>query len=219
MCATFFVTTAYMGGGMMWNDRIVESVRNLPDEQTELDLTAYGIGSYTLRESRTTVVDQILNDLKYLDFDEREAKSSRIYEDLKGSNRNNLMMNENEIAELSRSGMEIGGHTHRHPILSQMNSNDAYEEISTNKTMLEDIVKKPISSFAYPNGRPQLDYGTEHGRMLKEIGYEFAVSTSAGAASPSVDPFQIPRFSPWDKSQLRYNLRMIQNYFRNPQTA
>ncbi|MFT4582904.1 MAG: peptidoglycan/xylan/chitin deacetylase (PgdA/CDA1 family) [Gammaproteobacteria bacterium] len=219
VCATFFVTTGYMEDGMMWNDRIIESVRAYNERHSELDLGEHGLPRYALGAQCGDTIGTILADLKYRPFDEREDISKEIYRKFCGDKIDRPMLDAGEIARLHKSGMEIGGHTHCHPILSRLSDKQASIEISTNKTILEDIVGKPIRSFAYPNGRPNLDYESSHTKILSEIGFDFAVSTSAGAASQFCDPFQIPRFSPWDKSQMKYNLRMVRNYFSDPELA
>ena len=40
-------------------------------------------------------------------------------------------------------------------------------------------------------------------------GFAAAVSTAQGAASRSSDVFQLPRFTPWDRSPRRFGLRLL----------
>jgi hypothetical protein len=47
-----------------------------------------------------------------------------------------------------------------------------------------------------------------------EAGFTGAVSSSPGAARPGSDPFQIPRFTPWDRGRLRFAARMWNNAIR-----
>lgn len=217
--ATFFTTTAYMDGGMMWNDRIIESVRACPKDAKELDLSEFGIGRYAVHQQRHLTVAAIIQDIKYRAFDERESIVMGVFKKFVGENTPRVMMNAEELAAIHASGMEIGGHTHRHPILAQLTTAEAREEIKTNKEMLEAITGDRLLSFAYPNGQPNTDYHEEHVGMLRSLNYEFAVSTSDGTASPQCDPYQLPRFTPWDETPLRYNLRMAKNHFRAPVIA
>jgi len=55
--------------------------------------------------------------------------------------------------------------------------------------------------------------------MLKEIGFEGAVSTAWGAANKNADIYQLPRFTPWDKNRIRFVMRMVQNMFRTANTC
>ena len=66
----------------------------------------------------------------------------------------------------------------------------------------EDAVGRSVDLFAYPNGRPGADYGSEHVRMVREAGFTAAFTTAWGAASAASDAFQLPRFTPWSRSPL-----------------
>ncbi len=65
--------------------------------------------------------------------------------------------------------------------------------------------------FAYPNGRPQQDYTAEHVAMVRDAGFAAAVSTARGAADRTTDPFQLPRFTPWRREPLGFDLLLARN--------
>jgi hypothetical protein len=87
------------------------------------------------------------------------------------------------------------------------------------KQALEALIRAPVRTFAYPNGKPGQDYLAEHAAMAREIGFAAAVSTSWGAASKASDSFQLPRFTPWDRNDARFVLRLLQNMRRPGTTA
>ena len=217
LCATFFIATAYVDGGMMWNDRVRESLRARVSGATEIDLREFGLGTYPIESSAGRTIDTVIRELKYRQFAEREATATAIYDAYAQDRNDRLMMTRSEILELHQAGMEIGGHTHRHPILAELDDKSAIEEIRLNKEILEDITQTPLRSFAYPNGQPGKDYTLNHTKIVADLGYSCAVSTSYGAASRHCDRFQIPRFTPWDNSQAKYTLRMLKNYFQSPE--
>ncbi len=64
------------------------------------------------------------------------------------------------------------------------------------------------SPFAYPNGKPNRDYDARHVAMAREAGFVTALTTAWGAAAADSDPFQIPRVAAWDRTPLRYGLRL-----------
>ena len=66
---------------------------------------------------------------------------------------------------------------------------------------------------------PHEDYAAEHAQMVQDCGFIAAVSTAWGAASARSQRYQLPRFTPWDKSRLRYGARLLANYARNEKTA
>ncbi|MBI4696629.1 MAG: polysaccharide deacetylase family protein [Gammaproteobacteria bacterium] len=213
--ATVFVNTAYLGGGMMWNDQLIEAVRAWPGRT--IDLGAQGAGSFEITDDRASVATRVLDALKYLSCDERARLAASLHRS-SGSTVNDLMMTPAEVRTMHDAGITIGAHTHSHPILARLDPAAAREEIALNQRLLGDICGTPITCFAYPNGRPGRDYDERHVAILKDLGFEAAVTTAPGTAGRGADPLQLPRFTPWDRSESRYLLRMMQNYFRQPET-
>jgi hypothetical protein len=66
-----------------------------------------------------------------------------------------------------------------------------------------------VTLFAYPNGKPNFDYGSQHVNLVQEAGFTAAVSTVRGVAHAGSDPFQLPRFGPWDKHPRRLGARLL----------
>jgi peptidoglycan/xylan/chitin deacetylase (PgdA/CDA1 family) len=127
-----------------------------------------------------------------------------------------LMMTSTQVKELSDLGFDIGGHTVSHPILRVLSSDEAEREIREGKGQLERITGRPLDVFAYPNGRPGEDYGPEHAAMVRELGFTLAVSTRRGVCSPRADRWQLPRFTPWDRTPARFLTRMLLEYRNAP---
>lgn len=208
--ATVFVASSYLDGGRMWNDTIIESLRSYSGER--LDLAEVGLGSFELADvhQRRTVAYEIIGNSKYFARQQRDEIAAAIaakVHDLPDA----MMLTSDEVRTLHKNGVQIGGHTVTHPILSELDSASAFEEIQAGKQALENICGAPIASFAYPNGRLPKDYTPEHARLAEQAGFEVAVTTEWGAADAATDPFQLPRFTPWDQQALKYLLRMVMN--------
>ena len=107
--------------------------------------------------------------------------------------------------------MEIGGHTITHPILARIDAAEAEREIAGGKAELEAILGEKVELFAYPNGKPVEDYTAEHVAIARRVGFRAAVTTSWGAGRRTSDPFQLPRFTPWDRAPARFALRLLLN--------
>ena len=73
--------------------------------------------------------------------------------------------------------------------------------------------------FAYPNGRPHRDYRIEHVAMLREFGFDCAVSTAWGVAHAGSDPFQLPRLLPWDRTPARFTGRLLRSHLKRTSEA
>ncbi len=121
------------------------------------------------------------------------------------------MMTSDAVRTMRRAGMQIGAHTVTHPILARTDDADAEYEIVSSRQTLESLLQQPVTLFAYPNGKPGQDYCERHVQMVRRIGFEAAVSTAPGVSIATTDPLQMPRFSPWDHTRLRYGARMLVN--------
>lgn len=219
LTATFFIATRFIDGGQMWNDMVIEAVRRAPQD---FDLGSLGLGRYALTDmsARRRAVDEILSRLKYLEQPERQRKAEAIAAASGIVDGARTMMTEQQLRKLASLGMEIGAHCVTHPILARLAPEDARREIHESKSRLEEIIRAPVRTFAYPNGRPGTDYGPEHVEMVRAAGFTAAVTTAWGAATVHTDRFQIPRVAPWDRSALKYGLRMLRCFTqRNARTV
>lgn len=209
--ATFFVSTGYSEGGMMFNDVVIEAVRNAPAGTH--DLTRLGLDTCDLSDSisRRAAIDTLLTKIKYLQPDERQALVQQLASAMRSTLPERLMMRPAQIRRLHEEGMEIGGHTVNHPILAVLDDRQARDEIVEGKHRLEEITGAPVTLFAYPNGKPGRDYVPRDVELVKQAGFTAAVSTTHGAASGRSDMFQLPRFGPWHKNPRRLGLRLLMN--------
>jgi peptidoglycan/xylan/chitin deacetylase (PgdA/CDA1 family) len=212
--STIFVSTGFLDGGRMWNDSVIEAVRNAPGPKLDSQSLELGVHPIATDAERAKTIDNLLEQLKYLPFAQRLARVTELC-GLVGANLpNNLMMSTAEVIAARSTNIEIGAHTVNHPILTQIDDQQARNEMAESKARLEQILKEKITLFAYPNGRPDQDYATRHAQMVKDAGFKMAVSTASGAASAGSDLYQLPRYAPWDKLKSRLQVRLLQNIWR-----
>jgi peptidoglycan/xylan/chitin deacetylase (PgdA/CDA1 family) len=212
--ATFFVATGFLDGGRMFNDTVTETVRGASGPT--LVAASLGLGELPISgpAERRAAIGTLIGALKYLPMEERQARVEALAAASGCALPTDLMMTGAQVRELASAGMEIGAHTANHPILSRLAPEHARFEIEDGRRRLEAIVGKPVRLFAYPNGKPRQDYLAEHARMVKELGFEAAVSTAWGVACARSDLYQLPRFTPWDRTPGRFLLRLLHNTFR-----
>ena len=214
LCATVFIATGFIGGGRMWNDTVIESVRRSPLPVLDLQGTlAAALGCLALGSmaQRRTAIAQIIGDIKYLPAAERDAWVQAVAERSSAALPDNLMMSAPQIQALHRAGMQIGAHTVSHPILARLPRAAAEREIADSKQALEALLGEPVPLFAYPNGRPADDYTDDSVGIVRRLGFRAAVTTARGAAHARTDLLQIPRFCPWDQRPLAFAARMASN--------
>lgn len=211
LCATFFIATAYLDGGCMWNDRIINALRRC--QLRQIDLRHLGLGCYTLDSAaaKRLAIDALLSGTKYLSSDERLEQVEHIAKATAVDEACQPMMTSAQTRALHRAGMQIGAHTVSHPILAGLDIDSARNEIARSKIALEQLIGEEISAFAYPNGKPGVDYRPEHADLVRQAGFTCAVSTAWGAARTGDDLFQLPRFTPWGRTRLPFALQLMKN--------
>lgn len=209
--ATFFITSNQLGKKEpFWHERIAHAVAARAPGQlpADFDWGRMEIGSCDADIANTIVAVQ--EKLKYQPLAQREAAIA-LLED--GIPRNEAFrpFTAADIIRLRDAGFQIGGHSRNHPILSRCTPAEALDEIGGCKEELEGILRQPVTQFAYPNGRPGCDFREEHVFAVRRAGYRLAVTTSPGTARATTDPFQLPRFTPWARSNWRSALQIIHN--------
>ena len=209
--ATFFVATGFLDGGRMWNDTVIETVRAA--RGAEIDLARQGFGRHPVGSptERRAAIGAILAQLKYLPQPERQSRVDAIAAEAGTVPPRDLMMTHDQLRSIAAAGMGIGAHTVSHPILARLDDAAARREIADGRDALAAIVRAPVRLFAYPNGRPNVDYTTRHVDMARELGFAAAVSTAAGAARTGASLYELPRFTPWDRSPVRWGMRLARN--------
>ncbi len=106
-------------------------------------------------------------------------------------------MNISEIQAIDKDPLiEIGGHTLSHPLLRALPDEEAYREIVQNKKDLEDLLNRPVETFAYPFGNAQA-CGDREFALAQKAGYKVAVTTRDGNVLPAHEGHMtaLPRYS------------------------
>lgn len=208
--ATVFVSTGFINGGCMWNDSIIESIRRI-DEGINLDSIGLGYYKTETEEQKREAASDIISRIKHIQPSERSDISSFVKSLSPSKLPTDLMLNNDSLIRMEQSGVDIGGHTVNHPILAKLSNAEALQEIEEGKETLESIINKKIKYFAYPNGKLNKDYRIEQSVMVKNIGFEAAVTTEWGVSSSKSDEFQLARFTPWDSTPEKFMLRLLFN--------
>jgi peptidoglycan/xylan/chitin deacetylase (PgdA/CDA1 family) len=105
----------------------------------------------------------------------------------------NRALSERELRALSESGLvDIGCHTISHSRLSSLSLESQCTEIRGSKAQLEEVLERPVRSFAYPYGRA-CDYTEDTVKMVSESGFACAFAAEGGPIRRDYDLFQLPR--------------------------
>ncbi len=209
--ATFFVCTGFMDGGRMWNDTVIETLRRCAGSLLDLRPLDLGVHPIETVAQRRSAIARLIGKLKYLLPAERQSRVNAIAVCADVDLPDDLMMSSSQLQEMVRAGMTIGAHTVHHPILQGLPEDEVLSELLEGRRRLEQITGGAVRFFAYPNGIPGRDYSAVQVQLVRQAGFEAAVTTARGAARHGCDLFQIPRFTPWDSGGLRFGLRLANN--------
>ena len=123
--------------------------------------------------------------------------------------RNEIVMNRDQIAELSREGFEILSHTMSHPILTQIDADSLGYELLESRKRLEEIIQGEVSGVSYPNGACNKAVCI----AAKDAGYTFGFTVVPETADCSAGDMTTGRFSVSPKeSMLRFRLKVSGAY-------
>jgi peptidoglycan/xylan/chitin deacetylase (PgdA/CDA1 family) len=211
LTATFFIATGFMDGGRMWNDSLIETIRHSPLPM--LDLSRFGLGCYDLHgnDAKGASIAALIHHLKYRHTAERVELTQDIANLAEVTLPLDLMMTSQQVIALRDAGMQVGAHTQTHPILARLTDKQVRKEIQASQAHLENLLGERIRLFAYPNGKPGQDYTPRCVAVVRDLGFDGAVSTQWGASATGDDLYQIRRFTPWDANRLQFGLRLLKN--------
>ncbi|MCB1210911.1 MAG: polysaccharide deacetylase family protein, partial [Verrucomicrobiales bacterium] len=99
-----------------------------------------------------------------------------------------------QAAEMASTGLiELGGHTHEHPILSRCTEEEMRDEIETGRELITQRTGRAPQLFAYPNGGAE-DFTTTVQTAVANAGYTAGFSVINGFAQRDQNAFSIPRY-------------------------
>jgi peptidoglycan/xylan/chitin deacetylase (PgdA/CDA1 family) len=93
------------------------------------------------------------------------------------------------LAEIAAAGVEIGAHSHTHPELDRVSSQELTAQVTCPKAELERRLGIPVRSFAYPYGR----YSRRVRDAVQAAGYQAACTMNSWAATAGSHPLELPR--------------------------
>lgn len=196
--AVIFLTTGYIQKDIPFYWDLVSYCFHY----TSRDLIMFPNGKYghwTSDREKEKIISVLIETLKLLPDDEKQAWISHLPSDLNISIPSgyfqSLMLNWEQIREMKSGGVEFGGHTVMHPILTRIPLGQAEKEISDSKSHIESEISEPIYSFAYPNGG-YVDFNRDIEIFTAKSGYRLAFTLMNGPCTyreAKRNPFTIRR--------------------------
>ncbi len=198
--ATIYLTTGLIGtSGGIWTEQIgiafLETRKDCFSFPTLFRNETIPIKTEEEKKQANTKVSEAL---KLRPDEERKELIQELFKKLEVGEKSGhigerMMLNWEEVREMARDGITMGSHSHTHPILSQMPSEKAKDEILNSKKVLEKNVDMKVKHFSFPNGREE-DFSEELRDYCREIGFESVCSVVYGPYDASKkDPFALMR--------------------------
>jgi len=103
------------------------------------------------------------------------------------------MLTWDQVREMIRLGMDIGGHTLTHTNLPSAGPDAAWHEIDGCRKALRERLGVEVTQFSYPNGGAERYHTEELHRMAERAGFTGAATSSNGFASLASDPYAMER--------------------------
>lgn len=193
--ATLYVVTSLIGGTSLWYYRLAYAIQNAG--APVLDLGFLGLERVDITDATThpQLLLQLAERIKALPPRDVEPVVDRIATEaapMEAMPDVGEMLGWDGISELQTHGVEIGAHTHTHPLLSKTDDKHACEEIMVSTSVLRQKLGRKPRHFAYPNGRLQ-DFGQREVDLLRDAGYITAVTTIERLNRANADPYRIGR--------------------------
>lgn len=105
-----------------------------------------------------------------------------------------LFMSREEVKSLQKANMTIGGHSHGHYAMSIDDELFLKKDVELSRQILSDLLGAPPVVFSYPHGR----YGDAAVNVVKEAGFQYALTIERKGVQAVDNPFLIPRYDTAD---------------------
>jgi peptidoglycan/xylan/chitin deacetylase (PgdA/CDA1 family) len=216
--ATFFINTAYLERGAPNHEHIYTALENTSKTTLDLRDLGQGIVQTDSPKKKRLIADLLCTKAKYLPPDQAEIIAKQI-RNITSTEIHPSTIKASDIERNPRPFLQFGGHSHKHNILTTLPDNIARSEILSCKSIISSITKETNPIFAYPNGKPGKDFNPLHEKAISNAGFRAACSYSPGVFRKNGNYFNIPRFTPWDRTQLRFHARMLLNFSKKTEIS
>ena len=194
--ATIFVSTSYLSAPrLFWWDLIAYCVKQTNHLEAHLLDVSPNVLSLKTPKERRMAINKILMWVKSVPDDMKNAFLDSMPSALEVTLPTDILsatqLNWNQVREMAENGIEFGGHSLTHPILSNIDAAQLNHEIAGCKKEIEAQTGRDVLVFSFPNGQSN---PTVHDAVQK-AGYAFSTAYFAGVAHPSLGTYGLPRIA------------------------
>jgi peptidoglycan/xylan/chitin deacetylase (PgdA/CDA1 family) len=191
--ATLFLSTGPPETGLpLWIDRTRWIVKHAQARRLEASPAGLPEGSLEGTAARLELLARLLRHLKTLGPRDVDRTVSGLAGALEPEGAPLRVLGWDGVRRMAAGPITLGGHTHRHYMLSRLDDGALEDEIATAHRLIQERTGHRVRSFAYPNGEAT-DYDARAVAALRRLGMGCAVTCRNALARPGQDPFQLPR--------------------------
>jgi peptidoglycan/xylan/chitin deacetylase (PgdA/CDA1 family) len=194
--ALVYVTTNGIGNGWeFWLARM----RAILSSTTVTQLNVPGLGTLDLAraETRTRAMSSLMLHFKSLPLDDAYAMLDAVGREcgVEGpvAGAESWIMSWEELRAMRDSGVEIGAHTCRHPILTRQSMAVARDEIERSHKVLREGLGVAPMHFAYPNGSGVINHDDRTARLVQDAGFASASTSINGPLRRDAERYRLHR--------------------------
>ena len=192
-----FVTTGYVNTGrVLWNDLLEFAVFSTGETLLPAGVLPGDLPLKTAADRKRAVM-ALKAELKRLPIDDAAGRVRVLCEKLQIDEEapeleHVRFLTSDQIADMAGQGVEFGGHTVTHPILSRETRERVRSEVTGCKQQLEEWTGRTVRCFTYPNGQKG-DFNEMVKQEVRDAGYHAAFTGIKGLNRPGLDLFEIKR--------------------------
>jgi len=217
--AHFIGTTRYFWQDRLWimlkDPAVYEQVRDLLPKAARVFGWSTSPGITPAQLQKFLAARSSLEAEGFVDWVQNETKTE--------SPAARVFMNWQEVKEMRASGIRFGSHTCNHVILDLLSVEAARREIEQSRQEIESALGERIESFCYP----WRQYGPSIRELVRDAGYQMAVTTRSAVARRISDAWCLPRvgvcsaslanrFGSFEKNEINFQMAraVMRSYLR-----
>jgi len=181
MPATIFLPTAYINTNKwFWPDKlayVLQQIASVSNNRPSILSTATRTKYPLLSKFHIEGIESAIKEWKVLDEEEIERRIDEIADMLKIElPKDRMVLNWREIEEMSINKISFGSHSATHRILTNHTTDVVRKELEYSMNALRAEQINYTNVFCFPNG----NYNEAIAEMVREAGYDAAVTTKSG---------------------------------------
>jgi peptidoglycan/xylan/chitin deacetylase (PgdA/CDA1 family) len=186
IAATIFLTTGHIGQKrLFWWDEVAYAIKHSGRGSVHCPEVASKPLSLDSPDARRAAINAVLKYVKEIPEEAKRAFLDRLRAELAAEPPAHLTegmhLSWDDVRAMAAAGVEFGGHTVTHPVLSNVSREQMEREVAESKQAIKQNLGEEPIAFAYPVGRAAR-FNKAAEEAVARAGFAYAVSYDEGLA-------------------------------------